>query len=68
VRHEYEKRTSVLNAWFAGKLESIPNEWTNQSEGWKESGELILYDVIEDEDGTVSIESCTLSFYWNLLL
>lgn len=42
---------------FTGKLESIPNKWTNQSEGWKESGELILYDVIEDEDGTVSIDA-----------
>lgn len=42
---------------FTGKLESIPNKWTNQSEGWKECGELILYDVIEDEDGTNSIDA-----------
>lgn len=42
---------------FTGNLESIPNKWTNQSEGWKESGKLILYDVIEDEDGTVSIDA-----------
>jgi nitrite reductase/ring-hydroxylating ferredoxin subunit len=42
---------------FTGNLESIPNKWTIQSEGWKESGELILYDVIEDEDGTVSIDA-----------
>jgi len=59
---------------FTRKLDSIPNKWTNQSEGWKESGELILYDVIEDEDGTVYIyllmhkSHYTLSFYWYLLL
>jgi hypothetical protein len=29
-------------------LESIPNKWMNQSQGWKKSGELILYDVIEN--------------------
>ncbi|MGA9150606.1 MAG: hypothetical protein WBZ36_08510 [Candidatus Nitrosopolaris sp.] len=43
---------------FTGKLESIPNKCTNQSEGLKGSGcELILYDVIEDEDGNVSIDT-----------
>lgn len=42
---------------FTGKLESIPNKWTNQSEGWKKSGELILYDVIVDEGCTVSIDA-----------
>ena len=40
---------------FTGKLESIPNKWINQSEGWKKSGELVLYDVIEKEDGSVFV-------------
>jgi nitrite reductase/ring-hydroxylating ferredoxin subunit len=38
-----------------GKLESIPNKWINQSEGWKKSEELVLYDVIEKEDGSVLV-------------
>jgi hypothetical protein len=41
---------------FTGKFESIPNKWTNQSEGWKKSGQLILYDVIENEDRSVSVD------------
>jgi hypothetical protein len=28
----------------------------NQSQGWKKSGELILYDVIENEDGSVFVD------------
>ena len=40
---------------FTGKLESIPNKWINQSEGWKKSEELVLYDVIEKEDGSVFV-------------
>jgi len=40
---------------FTGKLESIPNKWINQSEGWKKSEELVLYDVIEKEDGSVLV-------------
>jgi hypothetical protein len=34
---------------FTGKLEMIPYKWINQSQGWKKSGELILYDVIESD-------------------
>ncbi|PWU82330.1 MAG: hypothetical protein DLM72_02405 [Candidatus Nitrosopolaris wilkensis] len=41
---------------FTGKLQWIPNKWINQSQGWKKSGELILYDVIENEDGTVFVD------------
>ena len=41
---------------FTGKLERIPNKWINQSQGWKKSGELILYDVIEREDGSVFVD------------
>ncbi|MFZ0224422.1 MAG: Rieske 2Fe-2S domain-containing protein [Candidatus Nitrosopolaris sp.] len=41
---------------FTGKLERIPNKWMNQSQGWKKSGELILYDVIENEDGSVFVD------------
>ena len=41
---------------FTGKLESIPNKWMNQSQGWKKSGELILYDVTENEDGSVYVD------------
>jgi hypothetical protein len=41
---------------FTGKLESMPNKWMNQSQGWKKSGELILYDVIENEDGSVFVD------------
>ena len=41
---------------FTGKLERIPNKWMNQSPGWKKSGELILYDVNENEDGSVFVD------------
>jgi nitrite reductase/ring-hydroxylating ferredoxin subunit len=40
---------------FTGKLESIPDKWINQNPGWKESGELILCDVIE-KDGIVFVD------------
>lgn len=40
---------------FTGKLERIPNKWIDQSQGWKESGELILYDVIEN-DGSIIVD------------
>ena len=40
---------------FTGKLESIPAKWINQSEGWKKSEDLVLYDVIEKEDGSVFV-------------
>jgi hypothetical protein len=40
---------------FTRKLESIPNKWINQSEGWKKSEELVLYEVIEKEDGSVLV-------------
>ena len=41
---------------FTGRLESIPNKWINQSQGWKKSGELILHDVIENEDGSIFVD------------
>jgi nitrite reductase/ring-hydroxylating ferredoxin subunit len=41
---------------FTGKLEMIPNKWISQSQGWKKSGELILYDIIESEDGSVFVD------------
>ena len=41
---------------FTGKIESIPNKWVNQSPGWKKPGELILYNVIEKEDGGVFVD------------
>lgn len=41
---------------FTGKLEKIPNKWMNQSQGWKKSGELVLYDVIKNEDESVFVD------------
>jgi nitrite reductase/ring-hydroxylating ferredoxin subunit len=41
---------------FTGKLERIPSKWMNQSPGWIKSGELILYDVNETEDGSVFVD------------
>lgn len=41
---------------FTGKLENIPKKWISQSQGWKESGDLILYKVIEKEDGSVFVD------------
>jgi nitrite reductase/ring-hydroxylating ferredoxin subunit len=41
---------------FTGMLESIPNKWMNQSQGWKKSGELILYAVTVNEDESVFVD------------
>lgn len=41
---------------FTSKLERIPNKWIDQSQGWKESGELILYDILENKDGSIFID------------
>jgi hypothetical protein len=41
---------------FTGKLERIPNKWINQSQCWKTSGELIHYDLIESEDGSIFVD------------
>jgi hypothetical protein len=41
---------------FTGKIESIPNKWINQVPEWKKPGELILYNIIEKEDGSVFVD------------
>ena len=39
-----------------GKLENIPDMWKKQSEGWKESSDLELYKIDEDNQGNVFVE------------
>lgn len=41
---------------FSGKLMKIPEQWQSQNHQWKKSGDLILYSVIENNDGSLSIE------------
>ena len=39
-----------------GKLEHIPDIWKNQSSGWKESADLELYKINEDNQGNIFVD------------
>ena len=39
-----------------GKLEHIPDKWKNQNAGWKESADLELYKIEEDNQGNVFVK------------
>lgn len=41
---------------FSGKLMKIPEQWQSQNQEWKKSGNLIIYKVIENDDGSLSVD------------